>query len=466
MRLRGDVKFLSSVLTFLTLCALAQEPRSPGSSIVHVTVIDVSTGAEAKDQTVKIQAGRIESIAPSQGSDANQPGAVDAHGAFLIPGLWDMHVHVHDKDELPLYVANGVTGVRVMSGEKDTAALRAELARETPSPEIYLASAIVDGNPPVWPGSIVIKKPADARRAVDDIKKSGADFVKVYNRIPRGAYFALADEAKLQHIPFEGHVPDEITPQEASAAGQRSIEHLTGISLGCSSRQESLMSDLSHARYFRDRLAVEAEAYRTLDQKKCADLFAEFRANETWQVATLTEVRLWGKLNDPRFLSDQRLAYIDRRFRDRWDERTEFQRQHWGRSEFEVAQSLFAMGERVVGAMFRAGVPMMAGTDAMNPYCFPGFSLHDELELLVESGLTPLAALQSATINPAKFMGRAAELGTVESSKAADLVLLGADPLLDIRNTTQIQAVWLKGKYYDMKSLTGMLEQVRASTRH
>jgi len=115
----------------------------------------------------------------------------------------------------------------------------------------------------------------------------------------------------------------------------------------------------------------------------------------------------------------------------------------------------------VIGAMFHAGVPMMAGTVAMNPWCFPGFSLHDELALMVESGLTPLAALQAATINPAKFMGRSAELGTVEARKGADLVLLGADPLADIRNTTQIEAVWLKGKYYDKAALAKMLEDAK-----
>jgi hypothetical protein len=155
-----------------------------------------------------------------------------------------MHIHVHDTHELPLYIANGVTGVRIMSRDKNTAGLRKELAKETPSPEIYLASAIVDGSPPAWPGSIVVKKPADARRAVDEIKAGGADFVKVYNRIPRDAYFSLAEEAKQQHIDFAGHVPEAITAQEASAAGQRSMEHLQGIALGCSSRQHALMGDL------------------------------------------------------------------------------------------------------------------------------------------------------------------------------------------------------------------------------
>lgn len=458
------MRYASLVLTFVL--AVAQDPTAPGRSIVHVTVINVATGAELQNQTVKIQGSQIASVAPAQDADAAEPGAVDAHGAFLIPGLWDMHVHVHDKDELPLYVANGVTGIRIMSGDKDTAGLRAELAKQAPSPEIYLASAIVDGDPPVWPGSIVVKKAADARRAVDEIKASGADFVKVYSRLSRETYFAIADEAKQQHIPFEGHVPDPVTAQEASAAGQRSIEHLQGIALGCSNREAALMGDLPRAKFFRDRLAIEADSFRSLDNSKCQALANAFRANETWQVPTLSVLRLWGKLDDSKFLSDSRLAYIDRRFKDRWDERTQFQRLHWTNAEFELARYLFTMDQRVVGAFFHEGVRMMAGTDAMNPYCFPGFSLHDELAMLVESGVTPLGALQMATMNPARFMGRTAEMGTVESGKIADLVLLGADPLRDIHNTTQIQAVWLKGKYYDKAALTEMAEKVKAAAKY
>jgi len=455
------VKILFLAFVFYACFGAAQDGPVAETTIRNVTVVNVETGAELKDQTVKIQGNRIASITATQATDASLPGAVEARGAFLIPGLWDMHVHVHDPNELALYIANGVTGVRVMAGDRDTAAFRAELARHQPAPQIYLASAIVDGNPPAWPGSIVVKKPADARRTVDEIKAGGADFVKVYNRIPRDAYFALADEAKQQHIAFEGHVPDAITAQEASAAGQRSMEHLQGIALACSRQQDALMSAMKRAEFFRDRLALEAEGYRSFDQAKCQALFAEFRRNDTWQVPTLTVRRVWGRLDDSKFTSDARLAYIDRKSRDGWQERIQPQLRRWNYLESQLVRRLFAVEESVVGTMFRAGVPMMAGTDAMNPYCFPGFSLHDELALMVESGLTPLAALQTATIRPAIFLGRSAELGTVEPGKIADLVLLRADPLADIHNTTQIQAVWLQGKYFDEAALAQMLEGVK-----
>jgi hypothetical protein len=450
------VYFLALLAVFHPF-AHAQENLRAGTSIWHVTIVDVATGTELKNQTVVIEGNQIASVSTSDDAEAIPPGAIDGHGAYLIPGLWDMHVHVHDTDELPLYVANGITGVRMMAGEKDTAKLRAELAKATPSPEIFLASAIVDGPSPTWPSSIVIKNPADARRAVDQIKAGGADFIKVYNGIPKSAYFALAEEAKTQGLTFVGHVPDAITVQEASDAGQHSIEHLTGIALACSDRQQGLMGDVQRARFFRDRQLALANAYNSYNAAKCQALFSEFRRNDTWQVPTLTVLEMWGRLDDGKFTSDKRLAYVGRRSRERWDERLRVQRRMWGNLQYSMERQIFSADKKIVGMMFQAGVRIMAGTDAMNPYCIPGFGLHDELALLVDAGLTPLAALQAATINPAQFMGRNTQLGTITASKRANLVLLSDDPLIDIHNTTHIQAVWLQGEYFDRAALDKML---------
>lgn len=456
------------VLASSQMRAVAQNPAGEGvqARVIHATVIDVLTGKELKDQTVRVQGGRIVSVSATEEQDKGLADAIDAHGGFLIPGLWDMHVHVHDTQELPLYVANGVTGVRVMSGDKDEAGLRVELGRRSPSPAIYLASAIVDGSSPMWPGSIVVKKAADARTTVDAIKASGADFIKVYDGVPRDAYFALAEEAKAQHIDFEGHVPEAITAQEASAVGQRSIEHLTGIALACSKRQEDLMPAMQWAQFFLAHLTIEAEGYRSFDEAKCQALFGEFKRNDTWQVPTLTVSRMRGHLDDSKVISDPRLAYVDRKSRGRWEDRTLPQKRRWNESHYAMARGVFSAEEHIVGGMYRTGVPLMAGTDAMNPYCFPGFSLHDELVLLVEAGLPPIAALQAATINPARFMRRTADLGTIEAGKEADMVLLRADPLADIHNTKQIEAVWLHGQYFDRVALDGLLEAAKKEAKH
>ena len=171
---------------------------------------------------------------------------------------------------------------------KKTARLKAlRLAKEAAAPEVLLGSIIVDGDPPVWPGSIVVHNAKDARRVVDEIKESGADFVKIYNGIPRDAYFALVDESRKQNIPFAGHLPFEIRASEASDAGQRSIEHLTGIAIACSSREQDLIKQLRPLRYF-ENLNAAVEAIRSFDSARCQDLFAQFRRNNTWQVPTLT----------------------------------------------------------------------------------------------------------------------------------------------------------------------------------
>jgi len=203
------------------------------------------------------------------------------------------------------------------------------------------------------------------------------------------------------------------------------------------------------------------EALHSFDASQCQALFAQFRQNGTWQVPTLTVHRGMAWMNDSHFTSDPRLAYMNGNVRYRWQPQNDFRFRRWPPAEFELHRGLFNADKQMVGLMFRAGVPLLAGTDTMNPFCFPGFSLHDELALLVESGLTPLASLQAATLRPVEFLGRTEELGLIAPGKRADLVLLGADPLAEIHNTTQIQAVWLHGKYFDRAALEQLLEAAK-----
>jgi hypothetical protein len=460
---------LRSLFTALALilsggCAvIAQTHPQNTTSITHVTVVDVASGKEMPDQTVVLQGERILSVVAFDSANPPQGQVIDAHSKFLIPGLWDMHVHIQDLEDLPLYIANGVTGVRLMFGSKHTPSLRAKIAAVAAAPEVIFGSAIVDGDPPVWEGSIIIRKPDDARRTVDEIKADGADFVKIYNDIPRDAYFALAEEARKQNIPFVGHLPYGVRASEASDAGQRSIEHLDGIAIACSKHEQNIIKEL-HPLHYIEKMNLVAEAFRTFDAAQCQALFAQFRRNGTWQVPTLTVHRGMAFLNDGHFTSDARLAYMSGDVRYRWQPQNDFRFRRWPPAEFELHRGLFNADKKMVGLMCRAGGPLLAGTDAMNPFCFPGFSLHDELALLVESGLTPLAALQSATIRPAEFLGRTEEFGRVAPGKRADLVLLSADPLTSIHNSTQIQAVWLHGKYFDRTALDRLLEDAKHRT--
>jgi len=453
-------------------------PLSAGSNsapivLTHVTVID-ATGAPAKsDMTVTIANGRISQIGKT--SESHLPHdveVIDATGKFLIPGLWDMHTHWGETDYLPLFLANGVTGLRIMWGDTQHHEWRRQSeAGLLLAPHLVIASGLIDGPKPFWPGSISVSNEDQARQAVIQAKQKGADFVKVYTFLPREEYFSIADEAKKQGIPFAGHVPLSVSPEEASRAGQKSFEHLLTVLAACSSRSEEFMQaqradladDLSGrpdfwGHHFKAMRQAELDDY---SPEKAATLFAVFKSNGTWQVPTLTLLRSMAYVDDHSFTSDPRLKYMPARLRESWnpgDAVNDF----GPRSPEDIAFSKkeFTKDLELVGAMQRAGVGILAGTDTSNPFCMPGFSLHDELGLLVQSGLTPMQALQAATLNPARFLGAEKDFGTIESGKGADLILLDANPLDDIANTRKISSVVYGGKFFPRAALDKMLADV------
>lgn len=459
------------------LCVLLSILLSPlawaGPLVIqHITVIDATGKPEQPDMTVVIERGQITAMGPWKKVKAPAGSQiVDGRGKFLIPGLWDMHAHGYSPDPgkvadaewmAPLHLANGVVGVRAMSGPEDANQWRVQHAKsDEPSPSVYLASPIIDGPKPTWPGSVSVADAAQARAAVDRYKANGADFLKVYDGVPRDAYFALADEARKVGISFAGHVPEAIKVEEASDAGQKSMEHLQGVALGVSSEEEALFA----TKYVQtgDFIRRDLRGETTYDESKAAALFARFIKNGTWQCPTLVVNRSYQHLDDRIFMHKEWLKYVANDMRDYWKKMSEdilkrTSAQTWDENHREFPEEL-----KLVGRMYRAGVAIVAGTDTFNPYVYPGFSLHDELALLVEAGLPPMAALQAATIGPARFMGQAERRGTVEVGKVADLVLLDRDPLADIHNTTSIRVVILGGKLMDRAALDAMLAEAEAT---
>lgn len=456
--------------TFLViaLCFTAAAQNNPTSAprsqiyMTHVTVIDTETGKEAADQTVVISDGKISKVAKSE--DVAVPASaptVDGQGKYLIPGLWDMHVHRTEYESTyPIYLANGVTGVREMAGPFDADRFRADLAaKNIDSPRLLLASPIIDGYPPRFTDQITVKNAEEARKVVAEQKRAGAVFIKVYDRLSRESYFAIIDEARRQHIPVVGHVPFAISAWKASAAGQKSIEHLHAVPLACSSHETELRSRLVASPYsWKLWNAIYMEAYQTYDESKCQRLVAEFRRNGTWLVPTLVVFRSAVFSNDPQFRNDDRLRYFSGHIRNSLEKHFVSDRSNFDAADFAVERELLNRRKWLVGKLFRAGVPMLAGTDTPNPFCFPGFGLHDELALMVGSGVTPLGALQAATLNPALFLDATDKYGSVSPGKIADLVLLDADPLKDIHNTTKISEVFLNGREYDRAALDQILK--------
>ena len=472
------------LLPLLVLAALILNLNSPGTQskplvFTHVTIVDVTGAPAQSDMTVVIDGNRISELGPS--ATLRVPEAaqvVDGTGKFMIPGLWDMHVHWfgYDKSFLQLFPINGVTGVRIMWGGPVHFALRKEVEEGSLlGPRMAIAGPILDGPRPIWPGSTAISNERDAREAVRSTKEQGYDFVKVYSLLPRKAYFAIADEAKKQGIPFVGHVPNFLSASEASDAGQKSIEHLTGILAACSSREEELRkrrenahSNLRPGRNLPNPSIIRSitrETLETFSMEKANTFFARLKQNQTWQCPTFTVLRSSAFANDPNFRRDPRLKYMPRQLRASWDPANNFRLGTRTQEDFNLARSVYQKQLEVVGLMRRAGVEILAGTDVLNPYCFPGFSLHDELVILVEAGLSPMEALQTATLNPARFLGKEKDFGSIAQGKIADLVLLEANPLADIRNTTKINSVVTNGRLSDRSALDKLLMQVEAAAQ-
>ena len=462
-------KALTVIVIFLfCLQGVEAQPSARAQPLVftHVTVVGTFNGKLYADVTVVIQGNQITALG-KRVSIPNDAQVVDASGKFMIPGLWDMHFHGPDDKQsreifYPLLLANGITGVRNMFGSEIFLKHRAEVAGGMlDGPRMIVGSPVVDGPVPMWSGSISVSDPNAGREAVRTIKRSGYDFVKVYQFLPRETYFAIADEAKKQNIDFAGHLPFALTAVEASDAGQKTFEHIFGVTLACSTQESTLRPSLAGAAArvpsgFPEHLALfvrnETEPLASYSNQKAADLFKRLARNGTYAVPTLVLHRSLGIGPAPQPRNDERLKYMSLTIRQLFTWELGF----FTSSYQPVYRRLFA----VTGAMHRAGVKILAGTDTFNAYCFPGFSVHDELELFVEAGMTPLEALQTATLNPARYLNRTQSLGTVDKGKLADLVLLDANPLEKIGNTRKIAGVVVNGKYLKRAVIEKMLADV------
>lgn len=420
-----------------TLLTAQVDRAIQSSSLVfnHVTVVDM-TGAQLKpDMTVIIQGNRILRIGRSAKTHIPKNARViDATGKFLIPGLWDMHVHLGNDDfdrssYLRLFIANGVTGIRIMEGTPEYHLWRREVESG-----MLIGPRMVIASPAIGFGDLSNISESDARGEVRKAKREGADFIKVHDNILRPSYFALIDQAKRLNLPVEGHVPTSMTAVEASRAGQKSIEHSTGLD--------------------------EAKS----DNSKAQALISVFKRNRTWLCPTLIMRSNYASLDDVSFAGDPRLKYVKPSWKNRWLKMTK-DAVSTAPAEWSKRREIIRNEKALVGKMQKAGVGILAGTDDANPYSFVGFGLHDELALLVEAGLTPMHALQAATLNPAKFFNKLEVLGTIEKGKLADLILLDANPLENIRNTERISAVVANGRYFPKEALQQILAEVEVAAK-
>jgi imidazolonepropionase-like amidohydrolase len=433
----------------------------------HVAVIGMTAEFVQQDMTVVIVGDRITNLGKAAEVKVPTPARMlDGRGKFLMPGLWDMHIHTFRHNPrstntwyFPLFIANGVTVVRDMwtTGDDFPQVVRFRKAFADGSflgPRYGAVGWLVDGPEAIWPNSDVVSTPEEAREFVRRAKATGLDFVKVYWKLRRDEYIAIRDESKKLGIPFAGHVPFILSAAEASDAGQRTIEHLTNVDIGCSTKEKELLPVL-------EKMWGPAQAKETLDtydQRKCERLLEKFAHNQTWQVPTSA------LFFAERSVSNARAKYVPADVRAGWQQELS-EPDSLSPQPLEDRERQLRARLKIVGMMGQSGVPMMAGTDVGNAFVYPGFSLHDELALFVEAGLTPREALKTATYNPAKFLGILDRFGTVEKGKVADLILLDANPLEDIHNTQKIRAVLLNGRYLNRATLDALLAQAEAEAK-
>jgi imidazolonepropionase-like amidohydrolase len=435
--------------------------------ITDVNVVDVRTGEVRADQVVIIERNRITTVGSKGTRYPRNAPTVNAKGGYLIPGLWDMHVHLVFGDwfplaqeiSLPLFIANGVTSVRDMGSELETVqAFRNQIeSGELLGPRILTSGPMLDGPKPRFPSSLAIATPDDGRHAVDELKRRGADFIKLQSLIPADAVMAIADEARKQEIPFEGHVPDAVRAADMSNAGMHSFEHLIGVFEGSSPAEAEFLTGAK----------TESKFLATYDPERAAALAAILAKNQTWQCPTLVWERGGNLLDTIDYSKDPRAKYVPAYWKDvTWKKMSEQVKQDFGTDDLETRKKFVEKELEVVQMLHKAGVPFLAGTDTPpGVYIFPGFSLHEELQRFVAAGFTPLEALQTATLNPARFFGMEDQLGTVATGKMADLVLLDANPLADIANTQKIAAVIVNGKYFSRNDLQRILQKVEQSAK-
>jgi len=470
------VKLLARLFFLVVLCPFVSLATQDVPLVLqHVSIIDGTGRAPHLDQTVVIVGGRIAAIGPAARTKFDRSAhVIDAHGKFLIPGLWDMHVHLAgvsadpswSKDVLlPLLLTNGITGVRDMGGDLDALlSWKRDIESGTLlAPHIIASGPWLAGRGKKTPEQYPVANAEEARAAVRDLKQRGADFIKVISMPSREAFFAVAEEARKQNISFVGHLPFEISAAEASNAGMRSIEHFlySGFALSFSSKEEELRKRLVEAERTGDSAAWEAiahEADLTYSTEKAATLFQTLKKNGTWVTPTIASLDITSH-PDAWKLDDPNLDFVPPSLAKDW--RTSFDDDRMKKRAAWLGRQ--AVNDwKLAGELHGGGIPLLVGSDSLDPFVFPGDSLHRELAELVRAGFTPLEAIHAATRGAAQFLGRERDFGTIETGKTADLVLLDANPLENIANSRKILAVIRNGNYLDRAALDAML--VKAKT--
>lgn len=472
------VFFGLSVVVLLTTCARRPTKLKIYDVVInHVTVVNVLTGQLTPNQVVTISKGKIVDIELADKESYAAKQYVNGNGRYLIPGLWDMHVHFRggdslaaaNKKSLTLYLAHGITTVRDAGGDLTPSIFqwRRDMdAGRLAGPRIFTSGPKIDGPGAYWPGSLQVETPAQISKALDSLQRLKVDYVKIYDsRISGAAYLETIRQAQRRGLKTTGHMPYSVTLGEAMKKGLDATEHLYYVFKACSGKEDSLTALFRNSLNTNKPMSlfdVLPAVYDTYSPAAASRTFALMAKRHTAVVPTLYIQRTLAGLTENDHTQDSLYSYIDPRIQATYTRRLASAQQQ-SVSARTFSKKLNTRFASLVPQMQAAGVTILAGSDSgpFNSFVYPGASLQGELELLVLAGLTPLQALQTATVNGARFMGSADHTAVIAQGKDADLVLLTANPLEDIANIQKIDAVISRGKAYPAAALANMMRAVR-----
>ncbi len=449
--------------------------------IKNITVIDAKNGLQT-NRIILIKGNKIIKNEPAENLsfEVDSPTVIDGKGKYLLPGLWDAHVHLSFIKELtpsmfPLFLAHGVTSIRDTGGQLHLVTPERAKARKDPqnTPRVMIAGPLLDGVPTVYDGStntnphlgVGAGTIEEGNKLVDEMFAAEVDLLKVYEMLSPEVYTSIMARAKKEGIVVTGHVPLSMDVIEASNLGLNSMEHLRNLEFACASDWEAL-KDTRRKMLFDGQSAIGSTLRRNIhsaqrshavgnqDATRRTEVLKVLAKNNTWQVPTLSIMTASTERFFLRNDWQDSYKYLPTSVKETWIENSN----KFGQTDIlEDRKAYTNWVFEMIGHLKTAKVDIMAGTDCPIFYLTPGYSLHEELALLVKGGLTPLEAIEAATLKPAQYFSLDEELGLVQEGMFADLILLDANPLEDIRNTKKINAVIRDGKLHDRQALDQIL---------
>jgi len=472
------MRFLLAALTLSVAASSAHAAEQADLLIRGAGIVDVAHGRVLLHQSVAVRGNNIVAVGPDHSIarrfDARQ--SVDASGKFVMPGLWDMHVHFgggqeligENKALLPVYVAYGVTAVRDCAADISTSVIewREEVAKGSLlGPTIFTSGPKLEGYKPIWKGTLEVGTPAEVNAALDKLQAMKVDFVKITDNTLKPDIFLYAlKEAKRRGMRTSAHTPYALTIEQAVDTGLNSIEHIDYLIKAGSPREKQV-----GALYAAGKISYGDATNAFVDSFAPAYAIHQYRAlaaKGVFVTPTLNMGRILANLDREDHSKDPGLAYIGPGLRKTYDWRIE--RAAKATPEQVAARHKeYDLSARVLPMLVEAGIPILAGTDAgyLNSFNYPGEGLHEELERYVEAGLTPQQALASAILTGPRFLGHSDRYGSVTAGKAADLLVLDANPLKSVAATRGINAVVLHGRLLDRAALDKLLADAKAGAR-